>query len=135
MLMTCGTMYGLGFKSYDASSKPLFWETSHTLRAANSNVSLSPARSLVCQANGLSSQPAPKQYPKPNGFRGLGLNRLNIIHTLVQWRMLPVTARGIHSQSKRLSILPIGPKVVPFWGFLFRIYKVIPKRNYFGAYG
>ena len=25
--------------------------------------------------------------------------------------------------------VPIGPKVVPFWG------SVIPKRNYFGAYG
>ena len=30
--------------------------------------------------------------------------------------------------------LPIGPKVVPFWGSYLEFYKVIPKRNYFGAY-
>ena len=29
----------------------------------------------------------------------------------------------------------IGPKVVPFGGSYLEIYKVIPKRNYFGAYG
>ena len=31
---------------------------------------------------------------------------------------------------------PIGSTVVPFW-FVFRIlvYRVTPKRNYFGAYG
>ena len=27
------------------------------------------------------------------------------------------------------------PKVVPFWGSYLEIYKGIPKRNYFGAYG
>ena len=31
--------------------------------------------------------------------------------------------------------LPIGPKVVPFWGSYLESYKVIPKKNYFGAYG
>ena len=31
--------------------------------------------------------------------------------------------------------IPIGPKVVPFWGSYSEIYKVIPKRDYFGAYG
>ena len=31
--------------------------------------------------------------------------------------------------------IPIGPKVVPFWGSYLEFYKVIPKRNYFGAYG
>ena len=31
--------------------------------------------------------------------------------------------------------LPIGPKVVPFWGSYVESYKVIPKRNYYGAYG
>ena len=30
-------------------------------------------------------------------------------------------------------LLPIGPKVVPFWGSYLEFYKVIPKRNYFGA--
>ena len=29
----------------------------------------------------------------------------------------------------------MGPKVVPFWGSYLEFYKVIPKRNYFGAYG
>ena len=29
--------------------------------------------------------------------------------------------------------LPIGPKVVPFGGSYIEFYKVIPKRNYFGA--
>ena len=27
--------------------------------------------------------------------------------------------------------LPIGPKVVPFWGSYLEFYKIIPKRNYF----
>ena len=31
--------------------------------------------------------------------------------------------------------LPIGPKVVPFWGSYLEPYKVIPKRSYYGAYG
>ena len=31
--------------------------------------------------------------------------------------------------------LPKGPKVVPFWGSCLEFYKVIPKRNYFGAFG
>ena len=31
--------------------------------------------------------------------------------------------------------IPRGPKVVPFWGSYLEFYKVIPKRNYFGAYG
>ena len=30
---------------------------------------------------------------------------------------------------------PIGPKVVPFGGSDLEPYKVIPKRNYYGAYG
>ena len=34
-----------------------------------------------------------------------------------------------------LEALPIGPKVVPFWGSYLEFYRVIPKRNYFGAYG
>ena len=31
--------------------------------------------------------------------------------------------------------LPIGPKVVPFWGSYLELYRVILKRNYYGAYG
>ena len=31
--------------------------------------------------------------------------------------------------------VPIGPKVVPLGGSYLEYYKVIPKRNYFGAYG
>ena len=30
---------------------------------------------------------------------------------------------------------PDGPQVVPFWASYLEFYKVIPKRNYFGAYG
>ena len=33
-----------------------------------------------------------------------------------------------------LFYLPIGPKVIPFWGSYLEFYKVIPKRNYFGAW-
>ena len=31
--------------------------------------------------------------------------------------------------------LPIGPIVVPFWGSYLESYKVIPRRNYYGASG
>ena len=31
--------------------------------------------------------------------------------------------------------LPIGPEVVSFYGLYLESYKVIPKRNYLGAYG
>ena len=34
-----------------------------------------------------------------------------------------------------VSTLPIGPIVVPFRGSYLESYKVIPKRNYQGAYG
>ena len=34
----------------------------------------------------------------------------------------------------RLQV-PIGPKIVPFCGSYLEFYQVIPKRNYFGAYG
>ena len=32
-------------------------------------------------------------------------------------------------------LLPIGPQVVPCYGLYLEPYKVIPKKNYFGAYG
>ena len=38
--------------------------------------------------------------------------------------------RGIQGQS-----LPIGSMVVPFRGWYLGSYKVIPKWNYYGAYG
>ena len=34
-----------------------------------------------------------------------------------------------------LRALPMGPKVVPFYGLYLESYNVIPKRNYLGAYG
>ena len=43
---------------------------------------------------------------------------------------LPVTLQGLAVQA-----IPIGRRVVPFWGPYFEFYKIIPKRNYFGAYG
>ena len=36
---------------------------------------------------------------------------------------------------KLFQLLPLGPKVVPFGGSCLEFYKVLPKRNYFGAYG
>ena len=35
----------------------------------------------------------------------------------------------------RFRPLPIGPQVVPYYGLYLESYKVIPKRNYLGAYG
>ena len=35
----------------------------------------------------------------------------------------------------QITYIPIGPKVVPFWASYLEFYKVLPKRNYFGAYG
>ena len=40
-----------------------------------------------------------------------------------------------NQQPLQALTLPIGPKVVPFWGSYLEFYKVIPKRNYFGAFG
>ena len=37
--------------------------------------------------------------------------------------------------SLSFSGLPIGPIVVPCWGSYLESYKIIPKRNYYGAYG
>ena len=34
-----------------------------------------------------------------------------------------------------LRTIPIGPIAVPFGGSYLEFYKVIPKRNYFGAFG
>ena len=39
---------------------------------------------------------------------------------------------GLHLP--RTYNIPIGPIVVPFWGSYLEFYKVIPKRNYYGAY-
>ena len=36
---------------------------------------------------------------------------------------------------KTWNDLPIAPSVAPFYGLDLESYKVIPKRNYFGAYG
>ena len=37
--------------------------------------------------------------------------------------------------SEYSAALPIGPIVVPFLGWHLEFYEVIPKRNYYGAYG
>ena len=45
---------------------------------------------------------------------------------------------ALHLRKKNVwgsGFIPIGPKVVPFWGSYIEFYKVIPKRSYFGAYG
>ena len=36
-------------------------------------------------------------------------------------------------QPPGLEALPRGPTVVPFWGSYIGSYKVMPKRNYYGA--
>ena len=49
------------------------------------------------------------------------------------WTLVP---QGILAKLQAFEItLSIGPKVVPFWGSYLDFYKVLPKRNYFGAYG
>ena len=49
----------------------------------------------------------------------------------------PVMLRGSEEAQTPPETLPIGPKVVPFWGSYLEsyAYKVIPKRNHYGAYG
>ena len=59
---------------------------------------------------------------------GLGLGLFGV------WRDSMGDFLVFHHASK-VSRLPIGPKVVPFWGSYLEFYMVIPKRNYFGAYG
>ena len=49
--------------------------------------------------------------------------------------MLDVTAPTENSLIIQESKLPIGPKVVPFGGSYLEFYKVVLKRNYFGADG
>ena len=43
--------------------------------------------------------------------------------------------RAFWFRSLGFRALPIGPEVVPFYGLYLESYKVIPKRNYLGAYG
>ena len=45
------------------------------------------------------------------------------------------TVEGRGTQVEPVVALPIGLIVVPFWGSYVESYKVIPKRNYYGAYG
>ena len=45
-----------------------------------------------------------------------------------------IFALALRKNVKRI-IIPIGSKVVPFYGSYLESYKVIPKRNYLGAYG
>ena len=68
------------------------------------------------------------------------------VHILLgTWTLWGYLLASISSESPRLTLealnrlgfqgLPIGPKVVPSWGSYLEFYKVIPKRNYFGASG
>ena len=56
-----------------------------------------------------------RSFPKSLGFSGLT-------------QLFP-------NQADCFAFLPIGPKVVPFGDSYLELYKVIPKRSYFGAYG
>ena len=47
-----------------------------------------------------------------------------------------VEGEGFRSKkATTLSLSLIGSIVVPFWGSYLELYKVFPKRNYYGAYG
>ena len=43
--------------------------------------------------------------------------------------------RGDSESALLKKAVPVGPKVVPFRGSYIESYKVILKRNYYGAYG
>ena len=47
----------------------------------------------------------------------------------------PTRIEGLGFRGLGFIGLPMGPKVVLFWGSYSEFYKVIPKRNYFGVYG
>ena len=62
------------------------------------------------------------------GFQGFGLLRFYdsfFGRVRIDWRLV---RRGVR-------IRAIGPIVVPFWGSYLESYKVIPKRDYYGALG
>ena len=56
------------------------------------------------------------------------------------WASLGFRARssGFQGSARSSEVfwpVPIGPIVVPFWGSYLESYKVITRRNYYGAYG
>ena len=56
----------------------------------------------------------------------------------IELRLAPQTLRAsLQELTRRVRELglPIGPLVVPFDGLSLESYKVIPERNYLGAYG
>ena len=66
------------------------------------------------------------------GFLGIGSNEIR--HHVGEARE-PVCQHSQVSGFRVQPCLPGGSKVVPFWGSYLESYKVIPKRNYYGAYG
>ena len=65
----------------------------------------------------------------------LSLGVLVCSHWEVQatrFRMEPLRFEGFDCS---VECLPRGSIVVPFWGSYLESYKVIPKRNYYTAYG
>ena len=48
---------------------------------------------------------------------------------------MPKAAEIDNGGTCSIYTLPIVSIVVPFWGSYIESYRVIPKRNYYGAYG
>ena len=56
-------------------------------------------------------------------------------NTAIPGVSLPYCFGSSQGLAEMLAFFAIGPIVVPFWGSYVASYKVIPKRNYYGAYG
>ena len=73
-------------------------------------------------------------YENRVGWKVGGLFR---VREVLGKNVLGLGMGGLQSIRPGLShgCIPKGPKVVPFGGSYLEFYKVIPKRNYFGAFG
>ena len=52
-----------------------------------------------------------------------------------RWGLRPTLRTAIYLLLILVLCLPIGPIVVQSWASYLELYKVIPKRNDYGAYG
>ena len=58
-----------------------------------------------------------------------------VVFSFLGWGGFRVKGSESWAYSKFFLGLPKGSIVVPFWGSYTESYKVIPKRNYYGAFG
>ena len=70
-----------------------------------------------------------------NAVRTVPFNRSALFKGLHHRRVGTLAHHGRRCLSEQIGCLPIGSGVVPFCGLYLGSYKVIPKRNYYGAYG